>query len=53
MLASLGAEVICVEPPDGVQSRHSGPFVDDETDSERSLAHWAYNQGKQSVHPRI
>ncbi len=49
MLASLGAEVICVEPPEGVQSRHSGPFVDDEPDPERSLAHWAYNQGKQSV----
>ena len=49
MLASLGAEVICVEPPDGVQSRHSGPFVDDEPVPERSLAHWAYNQGKQSV----
>ena len=49
MLASLGAEVICVEPPDGAQSRHSGPFVDDEPDAERSLAHWAYNQGKQSV----
>lgn len=49
MLASLGAEVICVEPPGGVQSRHSGPFVDDEPDPERSLAHWAYNQGKQSV----
>ena len=49
MLVSLGAEVISVEPPDGVQSRHSGPFVDDEPDPERSLAHWAYNQGKQSV----
>ncbi len=49
MLASLGAEVICVEPPEGVQSRHSGPFVDDEPDPERSLAHWAYNRGKQSV----
>ncbi len=49
MLASLGAEVIAVEPPGGVQSRHAGPFVDDEPDPERSLAHWAYNQGKQSV----
>ena len=49
LLASLGAEVIAVEPPDGVQSRHAGPFVDDEPDPERSLAHWAYNQGKQSV----
>ena len=49
LLASLGAEVIAVEPPGGVQSRHAGPFVDDEPDPERSLAHWAYNQGKQSV----
>ncbi len=49
MLASLGAEVIAVEPPGGVQSRHAGPFVDDKPDPERSLAHWAYNQGKQSV----
>ena len=49
MLASLGAEVIAVEPPGGVQSRHAGPFVDDQPDPERSLAHWAYNQGKQSV----
>ncbi len=49
LLASLGAEVIAVEPPGGVQSRHAGPFVDDKPDPERSLAHWAYNQGKQSV----
>ena len=49
LLASLGAEVIAVEPPQGVQSRHSGPFVDDQRDPERSLSHWAYNQGKQSV----
>ena len=49
LLASLGAEVIAVEPPGGVRSRHDGPFVDDEPDPERSLAHWAYNQGKQSV----
>ncbi|MCY3892792.1 MAG: CoA transferase [Acidimicrobiaceae bacterium] len=49
LLASLGAEVIAVEPPGGVDSRHAGPFVDDEPNPERSLAHWAYNQGKQSV----
>ncbi len=49
LLASLGAEVIAVEPPGGVRSRHLGPFVDDEPDLERSLGHWAYNQGKRSV----
>lgn len=49
LLASLGAEVICVEPPDGVATRRDGPFVDDVVDAERSLTHWAYNQGKASV----
>ncbi|WP_419841084.1 CaiB/BaiF CoA transferase family protein [Candidatus Poriferisodalis sp.] len=49
LLASLGAEVIAVEPPGGVRSRHLGPFVDDEPDPERSLTHWAFNQGKRSV----
>ncbi len=49
LLASLGAEVIAVEPPQGVRSRHLGPFIDDEPDPERSLGHWAYNQGKRSV----
>ena len=49
LLASLGAEVIAVEPPGGVRSRYLGPFVDDEPDAERSLGHWAYNQGKRSV----
>ncbi len=49
LLASLGAEVIAVEPPIGVRSRHDGPFVNDEPNPERSLMHWAYNQGKFSV----
>ena len=49
LLASLGADVIAVEPPGGVRSRHDGPFVDDQPDPERSLTHWAYNQGKRSV----
>lgn len=49
LLASLGAEVIAVEPPGGVGTRYDGPFVDDEPDLERSLGHWAYNQGKLSV----
>ena len=49
LLTSLGAEVIAVEPPGGVDTRRLGPFVDDEPDRESSLTHWAYNQGKHSV----
>lgn len=49
MLASLGAEVIAVEPPRGLPSRRIGPFVDDIEDPEKSLMHWAYNHGKKSV----
>jgi crotonobetainyl-CoA:carnitine CoA-transferase CaiB-like acyl-CoA transferase len=45
----LGAEVIKVEPPEGGRSRHTGPFVDDQPDPERSLAYWYYNGGKRSV----
>jgi crotonobetainyl-CoA:carnitine CoA-transferase CaiB-like acyl-CoA transferase len=49
ILASLGAEVIAVEPPGGSRSRHLGPFAGDEPGLERSLRHWAYNRGKHSV----
>lgn len=49
LLASLGAEVIAVEPPGGVPTRHQGPFVDHHPHPERSLRHWAYNRGKRSV----
>ncbi|MFN0029426.1 MAG: CoA transferase, partial [Acidimicrobiales bacterium] len=49
ILASLGAEVILVEPPGGSRSRGLGPFAGDEPGPERSLQHWAYNRGKQSV----
>jgi benzylsuccinate CoA-transferase BbsE subunit len=48
-LVHLGARVIKVEPPAGAPSRHVGPFVDDVPDPERSLAHWYYNGGKESV----
>ena len=44
MLAALGAEVICVEPPEGAHSRSVPPFAGD-----ISLVHWAYNRGKRSV----
>ena len=49
LLAQLGAEVVCVEPPDGQRSRHQGPFVDDVPGPDRSLFHLAYNRGKRSV----
>ncbi len=49
VLAGLGAEVVRVEPPEGVESRRMGPFVDDVPDPERSLHFWAYNRGKRSV----
>lgn len=49
LLASLGAEVIAVEPPAGVSTRHEGPFVADRRDVDASLTHWAYNRGKSSI----
>src|SRR5437879_5930086 len=49
VLASLGADVVKVEPPGGSPTRLIGPFADDEVDPERSLYFWHYNLGKQSV----
>lgn len=49
ILASLGAEVIKVEPPTGDAARTLPPFVQDEPHPERSLFYSAYNAGKQSV----
>ncbi len=45
MLSMLGAEVIKIEPPEGVATRRSGPF----DDSGNSLTHLAYDRGKKSV----
>ena len=49
LLAALGAEVIAIEPPEGMRARRLQPFVADEPGPERSLTHFAYNQGKRSV----
>ncbi len=49
ILAGLGAEVIAIEPPGGSRARGLGPFVDDVSDLEGSLTHFAYNRGKKSV----
>ena len=49
VLASLGAEVITVEPPGGSHSRTIGPFADDVVSADTSLWYWSYNRGKKSV----
>lgn len=49
MLASLGAEVILIEPPGGSRSRTLRPFAGGVAGPETSLSHWAYNRGKKSV----
>lgn len=49
LLAQLGADVICIEPPTGHRSRRLPPFIDDEAGDDRSLFHWAYNRGKRSA----
>src|SRR5699024_3070255 len=49
MLADMGAEVIKVEPPHGVEARHIGPFYKDEEDVNKSLYFWHYNTSKKSI----
>lgn len=49
LLASLGAEVIKLEPPEGSPTRNIGPFYEDKVGPERSLYFWGYNRGKRSV----
>ena len=49
LLASLGANVIKVEPPTGDPSRRRGPFPDDVPHPERSGLYLYLNTGKQSV----
>jgi crotonobetainyl-CoA:carnitine CoA-transferase CaiB-like acyl-CoA transferase len=48
-LATLGADVILVEPPDGSPARFVGPFSSHADSPENSLTFWAYNRGKKSV----
>jgi crotonobetainyl-CoA:carnitine CoA-transferase CaiB-like acyl-CoA transferase len=45
----MGAEVIRIEPTGGVDSRRTGPFVNDAPDTEHSIYFWHYNAGKRSV----
>lgn len=49
MLAELGADVVCVEPPGGSRARRQGPFAGDLHEPERSLVWWAYARNKRSV----
>ncbi len=51
LLASLGATVTLVEPPQGDPYRHLGPYLanTDNTDTKISLAYAYYHAGKRSV----
>jgi crotonobetainyl-CoA:carnitine CoA-transferase CaiB-like acyl-CoA transferase len=49
LLADQGADVIKVEPSEGVANRRVGPFEGEATDPDSSLTFWTYNTGKRSV----
>jgi crotonobetainyl-CoA:carnitine CoA-transferase CaiB-like acyl-CoA transferase len=49
ILASLGADVIKIEPPGGSTTRHIGPFLGDKPDPDASLHFWHRNRAKRSL----
>ena len=49
MLADLGADVVCIEPPGGSHARRFGPFADGVRDTETSLYWWSYARNKRSA----
>lgn len=49
MLADLGADVVCIEPPGGSNARCFGPFADGVRDTETSLYWWSYARNKRSA----
>ena len=49
LLADLGADVICVEPPEGSPVRRLPPFYRGQPGAEDSLFHWWMNTSKRSV----
>src|SRR5215204_5812647 len=49
LLASMGAGVVKIEPPEGAPTRRIGPFVEGQPHNERSLFFWHNNAGKRSV----
>jgi len=49
LLADLGADVLLIEPPGGIGSRHLPPFYHDTPSSSTSLAFWYLCTSKRSV----
>lgn len=49
LLADLGADVILVEPPEGIGTRRLPPFYHDAPSSSTSLAFWYLSTSKRSV----
>ena len=49
ILASMGADVIKIEPPDGAPMRGRAPFYRDEPGPENSLAWWALEANKRRL----
>jgi crotonobetainyl-CoA:carnitine CoA-transferase CaiB-like acyl-CoA transferase len=49
ILGDLGADVILIEPPQGVRARAIGPFRGDRPDPEGSLYFWSFNRNKRGV----
>ena len=49
LLADAGADVIRVEPREGAHSRHYGPYVGDQPNTNQSLRFAAANTSKRSV----
>lgn len=49
ILGDLGADVVVVEPPGGLNARRVGPFAGDGRDPERSLNWWSLNRNKRGI----
>lgn len=49
VLGDLGADVIQVEPPGGIEARRRAPYIGDRRDNEASLTWRAFARGKRSI----